>query len=267
MIDPPIKTHPDDIAWYLETAPKFGEALKRTARHVRDLYKPIEALEVEKIFMAGMPRYNGHYPFWDQKNSLGENFPLAICISVNECVAHGMTNILITPGDIVTIDAGFQMEAPSGRQMFFDAAITVYAGNLDTDQTLLSAPKLALEEIQKLQGKINTLQISSIIEKTAKEASLNIVTGLTGHGIGYGLHLAPRISNVIDPRMGDNLVPGTFICPEPMYTANGCGESEDIYIDADGWSVMTDALSSHWETVFYYDGNSLRDTVGILSPL
>lgn len=262
----PMKIHQEDIAWYLETAMYLRTALEATARLLKPRQSVTSNYSLQREFVSHILAVypEAELPFAREKNTLGEPFSHGLCVSVNECVAHGKNKEEIFPGDNVSLDGGVSLVAPTGRSMYFDAAITVIAGSRELS-LLAEAPLTALKRISSLEGDINTAQIAAIIESIAKENDLGIVTGLTGHGIGYGLHVQPRIPNVPTPNMTSPLLPGTFICPEPMYTANGAGLPVRLYLDTDGWSVMVDDVSSHWETTFYYDGDTLMDTIGILS--
>jgi methionyl aminopeptidase len=264
-----MKIHQDDIAWYLKVAPHLGHAIQGAAERVEYCTKDeeIPSAEIEKEFVSRILNYNpeAEFPFASQLNSLGEPFERAICISVNNCVAHGKAPAPIKKHDTVSLDGGMSLVAPSGRRMYFDAAVTIMAGHRYSSRKnlLAEAPLIALKAISKLKDALNTAQISALIEVVGRKLGFGIVTGLTGHGMGYELHCQPRISNVATPNMISPVIPGTLICPEPMYTIQGEGEPVRSYLDCDGWSVMVDSVSSHWETTFYYDGKTLVDTVGI----
>lgn len=267
-----IKILPEDIEWYINTAPKFGEVLSAVADTIA-INKEIKVGEVIYQFQdIAKHTFDNKciFPFTEQKNSLGELFTRVLCVSINNCIAHGKPNFKtkIIKGDVVKIDGGISTKAPSGRTMYFDSAITVICGGLEAEEKVkpvILAPAAAIKEMLSLRGEINTRQLSQIIQNHAEEFNLDIVTNLSGHGIGYLLHDQPFITNMTTSAAATNLIPGTFICPEPMYVANGSGQIADCYIDSDGWSVIVKDISSHWETVLYYDGNKLIDAVGIIS--
>lgn len=267
-----IKILPEDIKWYIDTAPKFGKILS-TITNTIAYNKELEVGHIIYEFedeARSVFKGKCQFPFAEQKNTLGEFFARTLCVSINNCVAHGKPNFetKIIKDDVVKIDGGISIKAPSGRIMYFDSAITVVCGNSKTKkevQPVILAPVAAIKEMSTLRGEINTRQLSQIIENYAEKFNLDIVTELSGHGIGYFLHGDPYITNMTTPAAATNLIPGTFICPEPMYMVNGSGQIATSYIDLDGWSVVVKDISSHWETILYYDGNKLTDIVGIVS--
>jgi len=270
-----IKIDEKDIEWYKEIAPTFGKAIHAIADIIAEEEEQISKADIVSEFIrltrTYIPLKNIGFPFSSQQNALGEYFEKPLCISVNNCVAHGLFSSIkevIKKGDIVTIDGGISGKAPSGRVMYFDSAITILCGRLDSKDKLnpiVIAPAFAIKEMLELRGEINTVQLSRIIEDIGESFGFDMVTELSGHGIGYKLHDEPYLTNMVASGTSVNLVPGTFICPEPMYVANGTGVPAHCYIDSDGWSVVAKDTSSHWETVLYYDGNKLIDVVGIIS--
>jgi Xaa-Pro aminopeptidase len=259
-----------DINWYLARAPLFGSMLQHLVVSLQEL-RPGDVVTREDICQEFLSSCSAShllqgcdYPFTSEHSPVGGNFNQPLCISVNECVAHGR-NRDVSHGDIVTVDAGISLTGPTGRSIYFDAAATVRAGSKKMDEPLLEAPFKALQKAGQLTGELNTAELSAVIQQIAQEYELDIVAGLTGHGIGYSLHDGIRITNVVDPSSAKYLIPGFLFCLEPMYVdiGGGSGRVADIFIDSDGWSVMARGLSSHWETTFLYRDNRLMDVVGI----
>lgn len=272
-----IQIAKEDIKWYIATAPKFGEALHLVGDLIESSEKELTVSKVTSEFREACKRLLGNdigfrdsqvFPFELQKNSFGEKFDRELCVSINQCVAHGKPSqkLIIKHGDVVSIDGGVSGIAPSGRRMYFDSAITVVRGGGKRLNPIVAAPAMAINRMVELKGNINTKQLSEITQSIAEEFQFNIVVDLSGHGIGYNLHTDPMITNMTSSELSVDLVPRTFICPEPMYVANGNGMIASCHIDSDGWSVVAKDTSSHWETVLYYDGNKLIDVVGIISP-
>lgn len=260
-----IKKSLEDIATYREVGPKFGAILSNIAVQIREAEIRSPRV-VTNTFLDNTRRLalDIDYPFGYEQNEYGESFENILCISVNNCVAHGRSTTNFAIGDIVTIDAGISIPAAlENRRLHFDAAITVEV-KANNCIHLVKAPLVALERIRDMDPPIDDLKISSIIENIARDLNLNIVSCLSGHGIGYKLHEPPMIPNILSPLGGSTkLIPNTIICPEPMYVIDGAGEQATVYLDPDGWSVMTEKLSSHWETMFLYDGEKFEDIVGI----
>lgn len=268
-----IKIKEEDIKWYCNIAPSFGKVIHIIAEEIaKNNYKFPYETKIHFLDEAkkSIPVEKIYFPFEKQKNSLNEYFNNEICISINKCVAHGKSFTKeYKKGDIVKIDCGIAAKAPSGRMMYFDSAMTVLYGGVGKKEKLdplIIAPALAIDKMLKLRGKINTSQLSEITQNLGEELNYNIVNTLCGHSIGYKLHDSVKITNLISQEASVDLLQGTLICPEPMYVKNGYGYAASCYIDSNGWSVICEDISSHWETVLYYDGNKLIDVVGIISP-
>lgn len=260
-----IKKSLADIATYREVGPKFGAILSNIALQISEA-KIKSPRAATNLFQNDTRKLtlDIDYPFSYEENKYGERFKDILCISVNNCVAHGRSTADFIVGDIVSIDAGISIPATlENRRLHFDAAITVEV--LDCSHTpLVLAPLIALKAIRDMKLPIDDLRISGIIESVARTHNLDIVSCLSGHGIGYRMHEPPMIPNILSTLGGSTkLIPNTIICPEPMYVINGLGEQATVYLDSDGWSVITEKLSSHWETMFLYDGTKIEDIVGI----
>jgi methionine aminopeptidase len=255
----------EDIELYKLVGLKFGAILEGMMRYIQT-NNIVKRDDLESFFERAVSKLvqNSYFIFRDQINLHNEKFDHSICFSVNNCIAHGKETKLAERGDIVSIDTGFSIPSVvrHNRRLHFDAAFTLICGTEDTNK-LTEAPREALEAISMLTGEIYTSQLSMLIEAVGESRNLQIVNYLTGHGIGYSLHEPPIIFNVLSGQSLEKLIPGTIICPEPMYVDKADKNMASIYLDVDGWSVMADNLSSHWETMFYYDGNRLIDIVGI----
>jgi len=170
-------------------------------------------------------------------------YPGNICVSVNECVVHGIPGDLrIELGDIVSIDVGVIYEGYVG-----DTAKTVMVGVSDPAVLeLVRTTEAALEAgIGAARAGNRVSDISHAIEKTATGAGLSVVRDFVGHGIGRSMHEDPQVPNFGQPGRGARLKEGMTLALEPMVNM-GTG---DVRVEKDGWTVRTadGKMSAHVE--------------------
>ena len=87
---------------------------------------------------GGTPNFKGLY-----------GFPGTACISLNDTIIHGIPShdIVIRPGDIVSIDTGAKIDGFNG-----DNACTYAVGKIDLEaQRLLDVTKAALYKCTKIR--------------------------------------------------------------------------------------------------------------------
>lgn len=261
----PLSPSSRDI--YLKTAPLFGKALLALRAELMLSSSGITYKELEDLWSLRLREnltfFTDTKVFARQKNHLGEEFGRSLCVSAEKCVAHGKNISVLSPGNLVTIDAGVAISISGGRQLVFDAAFTCIVGQEDIP-LVARAPLDALKEIARLQGDVTQRAIAQIIQEHAWRNGLSIVTALVGHGIGYSMHEWPGIPNAVLAGTSSAKLPcDILINPEPMYVKLQGQKVADVFIGEDGWSVITSGPSAHWETTFYYDGKRLHDIVGI----
>ncbi len=174
-----------------------------------------------------------------------EGFPAVSCISVNEGVVHGIPrdNLVLTEGDIVSIDAGIRYKG-----LCLDSAITVPVGAITSEvQKLLDVTReslscgIAAAVLGNTIGDIGHA-IQSYVES---QGDYGIVRSLVGHGVGHELHEEPQVPNFGKAGKGLELQPGLVIAIEPMLSLG----SYDVEIADDGWTIKTvdNSLSAHFE--------------------
>ncbi|NQT91672.1 MAG: type I methionyl aminopeptidase [Lentisphaerae bacterium] len=170
-------------------------------------------------------------------------YPGNICVSVNECVVHGIPGSRrVELGDIVSIDVGVVYEGYVG-----DTARTVMVGVSDPGVLeLVRTAEAALDAGIGVARAGNRLSdISHAIEKTAIAAGFSVVRDFVGHGIGRSMHEDPQVPNFGQPGRGPRLKDGMTLALEPMINM-GTGE---VRVEDDGWTVRTadGAMSAHVE--------------------
>jgi methionyl aminopeptidase len=173
-------------------------------------------------------------------------YPAGICISVNNCVQHGIPSAdqILKEGDVVNLDMSIAY-----KKMVVDSGITVGVGVLaDSDRKLIAVTEEALAHAIKAAKPGNHIgDISEAIEKFVKSRGFGPVEVLCGHGVGYAVHEEPLIPNVGKAGTGPLIEVGHVYAIEPIVNVG----SADVWFDdeGDGYSVYTkdDSNSAHFE--------------------
>ena len=182
---------------------------------------------------GGTPNFKGLY-----------GFPGTACISLNDTVIHGIPShdIVIRPGDIVSIDTGAKIDGFNG-----DNACTYAVGKVDLEaQRLLDVTKAALYKgIEQAVAGNRIGDIGYAVQSYCEDAGFSVVREFVGHGTGRELHEDPEVPNYGKPGHGLRLMPGMTFCIEPMI--NGKGDA--VRVLGDGWTVVTrsGSLAAHFE--------------------
>jgi methionyl aminopeptidase len=173
-------------------------------------------------------------------------FPAAICISVNNCVQHGIpsSDVVLKEGDVVNLDMSIGYQG-----MIVDSGITVGVGVVsDTDRKLIAATQEALAHAIKEAKPGNHIgDISHAVETFIKSRGFSCVEVLCGHGVGYKIHEEPLIPNTGRAGDGPLIETGHVYAIEPIVNVGG----KDVWFDdeGDGYSVYTKdgSNSAHFE--------------------
>src|SRR6201995_4380780 len=161
-------------------------------------------------------------------------YPAVICTSVNDAALHGIPDdYRLKDGDLLSVDAGATLDGWVG-----DAAVSFSVGTpADGDAELIAATEAALAAgiaAARPGGRLG--DISAAIGQVGRAGGYGISTDLGGHGVGRTMHEDPHIPNRGKAGRGLRLVPGLVLAIEPWFIGGG---SDDIYLDADGWTVRT----------------------------
>ena len=171
-------------------------------------------------------------------------FPGTACISLNDTVIHGIPShdIVIRPGDIVSIDTGAKVDGFNG-----DNACTYAVGKVDLEaQRLLEVTKASLYKgIEQAVAGNRIGDIGYAVQSYCEDAGFSVVRDFVGHGTGKELHEDPEVPNYGHQGRGPRLVPGMTIAIEPMI----CQGDYKIKQLSDGWTVKTKdgGLAAHFE--------------------
>ena len=163
-----------------------------------------------------------------------QGYQANICTGIDDVAVHGIPSSeeYIIEGQIISLDMGIIYQ-----DYYLDSATTVPVGKVDeTAIRLLETTKLALSKSIELSIEGNTIgDIGFAIQTIAELAGFNVITQMTGHGIGRSLHEEPYIPCFGKQGQGTVLKEGMTIAIEPMINE---GASE-IEILEDGWTTLT----------------------------
>lgn len=127
-------------------------------------------------------------------------FPSAVCTSINDGVAHGISvnnKYKLKEGDIISLDIVIQYKG-----LYVDICRTYGIGKLKKQD--LKLIKVAREVTNKAISQVrigkNTENVGKIAEKTARKYNFDTVKILGGHAVGRKIHDKPFIPNA--PNLG-----------------------------------------------------------------
>ena len=178
-------------------------------------------------------------------------FPASACISVNNCVIHGIPGeYVLKEGDIVSVDVGAYYKGFHG-----DCAATFACGAISTEaQKLIDVTKQSFfEGIRFATRGHRVSDISHAIQTYVESNGFSVVRSFVGHGVGAQLHEEPEVPNYGAAGHGPRLLSGMTLAIEPMVNAGVA----DVKVLKDQWTTVTadGKLSAHYEnTVLITDG-------------
>ncbi|MAE66168.1 MAG: type I methionyl aminopeptidase [Phycisphaeraceae bacterium] len=225
-----------------------GRVVHRILRQCREMCHPgVTTLEIDEeagrmIEAEGARGLFKNYPTYKP----GEGFPSNLCISVNDCVVHGIAGDLkVRDGDIVGIDCGVQLAGWCG-----DSAVTILVGDVEREtrrlcEVTLRVLHLAIENIRPGRS---WSQVARLMQGYAERAGMSVVRDFVGHGIGQEMHEAPKVPNfVVRDLLRNDIVlrEGMVLAIEPMCNLG----TKDVVTENDGWTVRTadGKPSAHYE--------------------
>ncbi len=231
----------------IEIMRQGGHMLAKVVQEVAAMVKPgIATKDLDRMAEALILRSGAKVAFKGY-----ENFPAALCTSVNEEVVHVIpSSRILKEGDIVTLDLGLILKG-----FYLDMARTVGVGAINAQaQRLIDVTKKSLE-LGIAEAKIgNTLgDIGYAVQHFVESNGYGVVRQLCGHGIGKNLHESPQVLNVGKKHEGLELKEGMVICIEPMTTVGDwhIKQSSDGY----GFQTKDNFLSCHFEDTLAITAN------------
>lgn len=171
-------------------------------------------------------------------------FPSTLCISVNECVVHGIPSKKeFQDKDVVSVDCGTYM-----NNFFGDAAYTFALG--DVDDAVMELLRITNESLYRgIEQAIHGHRLGdighAIQDFCEKQHKYGVVRELVGHGIGRELHESPEVPNYGKRGRGQMLKEGLVIAIEPMVNLG----RKEVGQSDDGWTIVTKDKkpSAHFE--------------------
>lgn len=238
------KKTPDEIEVLKEAGAILGTMLKELGKAL----KPgMTTLDIDDMAMELVEKYNvepvllGYHPsFADMP------YPAAICVSVNDCVQHGVpsVDVVLEEGDVVNLDMSI-----AHKGLIVDSGITVGVGPISAEATrLIDVTKEALAlGIKQAKPGNHIGDISHAIQSLVESRGFSVVEVLCGHGVGYAVHEEPTIPNFGRAGTGPMIEVGHVYAIEPIVNVG----KADVYFDddGDGYSVYTEdgSISAHFE--------------------
>ncbi len=213
-----------------------AEALRRMQGAVRAGMTTRELDEIGRAFLAAEGARSAPQAMY--------KFPAATCISVSPVIAHGIPNEhVLHEGELIHIDVSAELD---GYYADTGASMVVSKGERHFEK-LIEATKATLTKALRAAKAGNPLNgISRAVQTEARKRGYNVITDLTGHGIGRKLHEEPReILNYYDSKDRRILNEGLVLAIEPFLTT-GVGR---VMQERDGWSLRTSdkAIAAQFE--------------------
>ncbi|MBV6514232.1 MAG: Methionine aminopeptidase 1 [Candidatus Omnitrophica bacterium] len=190
------------------------------------------------IGLGGKPYNKGYHPIY-----AATPYPAATCISVNNCIAHGIPNTyVLRSGDIVNFDTSVIKDGQCA-----DAALSIGIGEVSNkNKNLLKYAKRVLYEgISVIKDGVSTEKLAEAIHTAAIRYGYKINRRFIGHGIGSEMHMPPKIYHFMQthaeqlsstPRQPEYLHENQIICIEPILTYS----KDDMGVfDKEGWACYT----------------------------
>jgi methionyl aminopeptidase len=165
---------------------------------------------------------------------LAYGFPGTACISVNDCVAHGIPSrrVVLRDGDLVNVDVSAELDG-----YWADTGASAPVGVASPLVTrLLEATRAAQRDgMRAARAGRRRREIGAAVERRARRSGFSVIANLCGHGVGRNIHEDPSVPNVDDRRDRLVLWDGLVLAIEPFLSTGARLAVEDD----DGWSLRT----------------------------
>ena len=213
------------------TADMFNELLPK-------IKAGMSTYDIDMLFKHFIESHGGT-PAW-----YVEDFPGAVCISINEEVIHGIPSkkIKLKEGDIVSLDVVANLKGYCA-----DATRTFIVGTCKENvrRILDVCTKAFYEGVKQAKPGNRVGDISAAIQHYVESSGYSVAREFTGHGIGKSMHEDPSVPNYGIAGTGALLQKGMAIAVEPMILEG----KKDTRILGDGWTVKSKdgKLTCHYE--------------------
>ena len=203
------------------TADMFNELIPK-------IHAGMSTKEIDDMFTDYILKHGGKPAWWR------EDFPGAVCISVNDEVIHGIPSkkVIVREGDLVSLDVGIDLNG-----YISDTTHSVEIGKVSP-----KVKKLHEVTIECLNAGIAACKVGNRISDVANAVfdiatkhGYGVVYDYCGHGVGLDVHEDPSVPNC--PFRGSNprIKPGMVLAIEPMINLG----TADVEVAEDGWTVLT----------------------------
>lgn len=207
---------------------KANRATTKLLREIRRIATPgVTTKELDDYAREYIANLGGEPVFETQAG-----FPGAINTNPNDVVVHGVPGkYVLQDGDILTIDAGMQLEGYVG-----DAATTFAVGTeTDRHRNLIDITKKAMNAaIAAAKTGARVGDVSWAMQSYAESHGCNVARGFCGHGIGHSMWEDPQVPFAGEPGTGEILPEGLVITIEPVVIEGGME-----YYMKDRWEART----------------------------
>jgi len=222
-------------------------------------------LDLEKIAINYIASHKASNIKWAFKWYNG--FPTNLCLSVNDCVVHGIPdNYILKNWDILKIDCWITY-----KWWISDSAICVVIGWELANPTwyaLTKATKAALDNwLKQIKPYKKIFAYSEEVEKTIKNKWFNIIKNLTGHWVGRMVHEAPYIYNYAHSDMKKvSFKPGMVVALEPITSLHSTDSVEKQWNSRNLYTKKWD-IWAQWEYTIVITENWYEIISGITEEI
>ncbi len=203
------------------TADMFNEIIPK-------IHAGMSTWEIDQMFKKFIISH-GATPAWYK-----EDFPGAVCISINEQVIHGIPSKkkIVKSGDLVSLDVGIDLNG--------------YISDT-THSLLIGDVKPEVRELQRVTEEClragiaacvagNRIRdIADAVYEIADKHGYGVVYDYCGHGVGLDVHEDPSIPNCPFRGANPRIKPGMVLAIEPMINLG----VPDVETLDDDWTVVT----------------------------
>lgn len=190
-------------------------------------------------------------------------FPANLCLSVNDCVVHGIPDdYILKNGDVLKIDSGIIYkwgitDSAIGLIVWWELANPLW-------NALIKATKEWLDiAIQSIWPNKPLIDYSRSIHNFILQAGFSLIEKLTGHGVGNKVHEDPHIYNFPHPSMKNIFwKPWMVVAIEPITAIS----SKDFVMKKwNNWNLYckNGDLGGHWEYTLAITENGYEILSGI----
>lgn len=233
---------PKELEQKITAMKEGGKILGTLLKDLKNYVKPgMTGLEIDAWVRKEIVKRGAKVAY----DMLDDDFPGAICISVNDELVHGAPkDIELEEGDKVSFDLDIYYKG-----FFTDSAFTMLVGNKGSSavKNMIKITESSMYEgIEQVKPGARIGDISEAVEKVLRKGHLGVIENYVGHGIDKEMHESPEVPNYGKKGHGYKLEVGDTICIEPM----SCLGKPANYTDKnDNWTVkMKDgSIACHCE--------------------